>query len=736
MKKNIKSAKAELLAILRSPVLKRLSAGDILVTVLFLLIASISINLFRMDLLRTITLQNVEPVGYVVVRENIVQRRFIDRVLWDRLATESPVYLGDLIRVAPFSAATLYIEGNSIDLDENTLIRITRAPDGETLEIMMNEGNLSLATTAESRRVSISIGERQVLPTARTILNVRYAETGIRVQVNEGAAQFIDLEEEQVREIYAGTLISFDPSGIELEEIAAVVMQHPAFNARFINAAHAPFSVDFLWNNVRLDSDRPLRLEIASDRSFDNIIYTHENLDTQTQIAVGNGLWYWRLFSGNNTIHEGRFTIIDGAGQQLQSPVANTVFTYTEGLPILNFQWDGVSGAVSYILEVCNTPNFLTPQIQRHSQATFFTDSSLGPGTWYWRVKPLFPIAYTGTPAFSQVSHFRIEQAVIAQPIRSYEAANILAQAQEQPIPPYEPANIVAQAQAQAQPARHRETANIVAPTQPAQQPAQSHAVAQPQPVAQVTILPPPQNLQPTSGHRYTMSDLQTQRRINFSWQPVSGANAYILTIYRQVAGYRQQIYRTLPLTRTSYFLEDLRILDRGAFTWQVEAVSRGADNSITRRGIAAESTFIMDIILPGTIQIEGTADLFLPAPQNLQPPRGHRFTMSDLQVQRNINFSWQPVHGANAYIFTLFRHTIDGRQQIYRTEPMMRTSYLFAELPLLDRGTFIWQIEGVNMGAGNVIMQHGNITESTFIMDIILPGTIQIETTGALYEN
>jgi hypothetical protein len=73
---------------------------DIIVTVLFLFIAAYSINVFRIDLLQTIRLWNVESVGHVVIRKNIVQRRLADRALWDRLANESPVYLGDLIRVA------------------------------------------------------------------------------------------------------------------------------------------------------------------------------------------------------------------------------------------------------------------------------------------------------------------------------------------------------------------------------------------------------------------------------------------------------------------------------------------------------------------------------------------------------------------------------------------------------------------------------------------------------------
>jgi len=91
---------------------------------ILILIAVISIDMFRHDLLFTFNLKNVEPVGTVVVKKNTVQRRIDNRVLWDRLSRESPVYAWDTIRVSDISSATLYIQNNSIDLKENTLVRI------------------------------------------------------------------------------------------------------------------------------------------------------------------------------------------------------------------------------------------------------------------------------------------------------------------------------------------------------------------------------------------------------------------------------------------------------------------------------------------------------------------------------------------------------------------------------------------------------------------------------------
>ena len=104
---------------------------DLFVIILCLSTAVFGLYLFRLDLFQTISSRNIKPVGTITIKENIVQRRPMDRLLWDRVVVESPVYLGDLIRVAEISSATLNIDNNHLDLNDNTLIRIQRSKDGE-----------------------------------------------------------------------------------------------------------------------------------------------------------------------------------------------------------------------------------------------------------------------------------------------------------------------------------------------------------------------------------------------------------------------------------------------------------------------------------------------------------------------------------------------------------------------------------------------------------------------------
>jgi hypothetical protein len=120
---------------------------DVLVVVFFLSTAAISLHLFRLDLFRTLEARDEEPAGIIIVKNNIVQRRYADRTIWDRLTVDSPVYSGDLIRAADLSDATIDLDENKIGLNENTLILIEHIM-GEKgpFRIELKEGNRNVTS--------------------------------------------------------------------------------------------------------------------------------------------------------------------------------------------------------------------------------------------------------------------------------------------------------------------------------------------------------------------------------------------------------------------------------------------------------------------------------------------------------------------------------------------------------------------------------------------------------------
>jgi len=633
---------------------------DFLIIVLCVFCAGYALNMFRIDLFSTINLKNEQPVGTITIKNNVVQRRLSDRALWDRLSVESPVYLGDLIRVAELSAATLNIDASHIDLNENTLIRIQRIPGEEGLfEIELSEGSLSLNAGAQGGGIMLNLMGRQVEAGAGTVLNAATGKDGMVLSISEGAALFV--QEGQRREVSSGTMIALDTMGTERTEPAAVVTNPPP-NARYLKKTPEPLNISFAWNRLFLQPDELLRLELAGDRNFSRIIHVIEKLNSSAEAALEAGSWYWRLRYANSVLSTGRFTVTEASGPELMNPVTDSVYRYNSALPTLRFQWSEIEGASSYHFEASLTPNFVNTQMSRQVAAAFLVDSSLGPGTWYWRVMPVFPAAYEGSAAFSPASFFHIEQQSgisegspaeeliieLPEPVLVVEdipvEIKLLAPVQEARLPGltalreqtvfrWEYDGEVAQSRfilsGSSNPFDGRPVTEIANPGQTVRLDRLGEGIwywtveakavnglisaAEPRQlqVLPIPLLPAPGNRQPAAGSRIGIDQLRNQRRIVFRWEAVPGANAYIFTLSQQTSGGRRQIIRTEPENRTSWTLENISVLDRGTFVWQVEAVNRGRNNVIEQRGRIADNSFVLDVPLPGPVKIEDPGILY-----------------------------------------------------------------------------------------------------------------------------
>jgi len=554
---------------------------DVLIIIVFITIAVFGIDMFRYDFLRAVKLRNVEPAGTVVIKKNTVQRRLADRALWDRLAGRSPVYLGDLIRVAEISAATLYIDDHSIDLDENTLIRINRTDDSEDLRLELNAGTLSLATGSEGKNVSLELNGSEIRAGAGTALSAATDGTGgVSVQINEGSAQIVGADG-AVREISSGSSITVGADGKE-RSVKSAVVTNPLPNARYVKQTKEPMTINFSWKRINLATDERLRMEIASDKNFTRVSDVMENLDAQATARFDTGLWHWRLLSGKTVLTAGRITIADGSPLELQSPAFNSVFHYGDKPLHLNFQWAEVQDAVSYIIEVSGVSDFSDIKISRQSSVSSVTDSSFGEGSWFWRVKPIFPPVFIGDAVFSTPSFFRVERASAEMAGEVDMSTWLAGQTRSDELPPDVPREIIPQ-----------------------------HLVKTADTLPDLPPLLPPRNLQPAKGTVFGLPYFRTQRTMVFSWSAVRDANAYIFTIYQQTATGKRQVLRQTINGNPRYTLTNLQLLDRGDFVWQVEAVDMERGGAIQRRGAAAENTFTIDIPRSSPLQVEDSGVLY-----------------------------------------------------------------------------------------------------------------------------
>jgi hypothetical protein len=660
----------------------RFRLADFLIILLCLSGAAFCVNLFRMDLFSTLDSKNAKPVGTIVIKNNIVQRRMAGRVLWDRLAADSPAYMGDLIRTADLSDAVLRIGDDGIDLHENTLIRIWGSPDGDGLiRIDLDEGSLGLATGSAGGGVILSVMGREVRAGPGTVLKASAGKDGVAVQVSRGSAEFIDGG--LAREIPSGSMIALDSTGAERMEKAAMAVR-PRPNARYLKNTSEPLRVDFEWGRINLGAGEPLRLEIASDRNFKKIVSVIDNLDSAAEADIGPGPWHWRLSleeremrneeaSGSRrVILTERFVVADAAGPALISPVADALFRYQDDPPQTRFQWSETEAASFYILEASATPDFASTWIHMQTASVYLLDSSMGQGTWHWRVMPVFPPAYEGGAAFSPAAYFRMERGGPG------DAALVL------------PEIVITE------PALARQEPVVEQPVM--EEPA-------PVPVS-LSLLSPAQGTS-LAG----LTALRQQTVFRWSGEGDIERSRFVLSKNRNPLQGRPEAEIINPNNTVR-----LNGLKEGTYYWTVEA--RSPDGLVS----SARPRQLRVLPIP-----------LLPAPQNLRPPAGHRIGIEQLRESNGLSFSWSAVRGANAYILTVYEVTDNGRRQaVSRTQN--GTAWTLDSLAALGRGTFSWRVEAVNRSSAGAVDQRGRIGEGSFVIDIPRPGIIEIEDPGILY--
>jgi hypothetical protein len=310
---------------------RRFRPLSFLVILLCLSSAAFCINLFRLDLFGSFDNKNEEPVGSVIMINDTVRRLMANRVFWNRLTLDSKVYSGDQIRTADFSNVTLHIENNSINLNEKTLIRIQRPPDGgDSTQIELTEGNLVLSTVAGGGNLVLSVAGRQVEASPGSILSASAGKDGAVMQVSEGTATLTG--DGQRREIVSGTMIALDTKGAERMASEAVALPNAVALEPVIELPQTPHpdlpllaaplslqppegyrigieqlkesnSIVFTWSEVPGADAYIFTLYKASDGSRRQIIrvppgnrrnWTLENLET-----LGDGTFIWQVEAVN-----------------------------------------------------------------------------------------------------------------------------------------------------------------------------------------------------------------------------------------------------------------------------------------------------------------------------------------------------------------------------------------------------------------------------------------------------
>ncbi|MDR0643470.1 MAG: FecR domain-containing protein [Treponema sp.] len=392
MKKNRESHKIEIVNL--NPKVEMF--GNIIFTVLCVIGTGVAVFLFWQNLNITVTKQNESPIGYILFKNRIAQRRFGDRTAWTSLKNNSPVYNKDIIHTADLSEAVIvFPSGDRIELGENSLVQVQLTKDGTRLEL--TGGNINVQSAEESSLTLVSAGVEVKVEASSFISAGADTKAGFNMQVVEGAADVTTAEGER-RNAEAGTAMSVTSAG-EVARRPSVAVLQPRPNVRMVNQNNAPVPFTFSWRTTDFSETERVRLEIARDSRFTRLTngFDLENSVTNQIVELATGTWYWRIYPSEGTVGvdataSGKIVIIAVPSLTAVSPAAGKIFTYKTNPPSIRFNWEASAATdVSYEFLISDNPQMSNPVYAMNVTGNSILYSGLTEGAWYWQVRPVFP---------------------------------------------------------------------------------------------------------------------------------------------------------------------------------------------------------------------------------------------------------------------------------------------------------------------------------------------------------
>ncbi|MDR1180007.1 MAG: FecR family protein [Spirochaetales bacterium] len=696
---------------------------DILVVLVCTAAAALCIYYFRLDFYQTLSRQNEEPVGTITYKYKAVQRRFVDRLLWDRLRRETMVYNGDFIRTEDLSEATVsFFGGGIVDLAENSLIQIFAQQSVPRLDV--TSGGVSV--DARNSDFVVSSGGNTVTVEFGGVVSTRTDSGGkMDLWVSEGRATVST--QEGVHEAGAGSAISLNQSGgVETVPMTAVLSPRP--NARLISQLESGLSVDFVFNPVHYTEEHT-RLEISASRNFEEKILSRDLQDNRTTVRLDPGVWWWRAYpakSGQATASApdvastpdtasaalGKITILYIPPPALLTPADRQVFVFRTEYPDIHYRWNGGENAARYyLLEVADNPALENPVFQIRLQGTSALNSQLGPGQWYWRVSPDFSAEYEGSPQPSSVFSFIIEQRseFPAPALISPAAQSIISIARSRDDAWFSwksPAEMesytlrISRNQDLSAPILNRTVRNsyfIYGAQETLLEEGRYYwgvfgtSAAEdslPSPVWSFDATPALSALFPPDN--YTLRDTGVSN-MRFSWKGTIPARR--LQISRE-AGFSSLVVDE-PVTGDSHRISRL---DTGTWYWRVTAEG---EQSMPRLFTVNPTATPSPAPEPAIQEIPAPAPATPPTPR-FEPSDNFIFPVEYLRENQSIHFSWPPASPGGGYTFTLSH--ADGSRIL--SVPLSDNSFTLRDLKALSNGQFVWQVK-----AGNTTIAENRFT-------------------------
>lgn len=347
---------------------------------------------------------NREPVGTLIVKRRVAQRRLGDRVVWAPIDREEPVYSMDAIRTEAGSEAVIRLNDRTeLFMAENTLIVLDFSSGSGAVEFLegsiiarRTEGASLLALKADGVELSLAAGTADLSRADGRALVMGVSEGSATVRVGGGPPAAAS----PVLMIVDGRASAPPPSPSPLS---------PGPGSLALGLGEE-VGVRFSWDPAGLAG--PFTLEASRSRDF----IAREALDTdaaEAELSLGGGTWYWRVrdASGNSS-RAVAFRIIADRRPALLSPDPGAAIGYRGAASAVGLSWSPSEEATGYDYELSSDAAFSAPAGGGMAGAAGVSLRGLPDGIYYWRARARYDFGGGAVGAWSEPRSFSIARGV------------------------------------------------------------------------------------------------------------------------------------------------------------------------------------------------------------------------------------------------------------------------------------------------------------------------------------
>ena len=132
---------------------------DFLVVVFCLSVSGCFIWLFWQDLNKTTSRTDKDAIATISFKHNIAQRKYSDRIVWERLQQNTPLYDNDFIRTVDLAQATIrFKDGTTLDVYENSMLQVSYSEE-TGVRLSIDGGDIQVAASEKAKNVAIRLAD-------------------------------------------------------------------------------------------------------------------------------------------------------------------------------------------------------------------------------------------------------------------------------------------------------------------------------------------------------------------------------------------------------------------------------------------------------------------------------------------------------------------------------------------------------------------------------------------------